>query len=205
MVVAVEVTRLKLIGESIRGSESPHVACYFFNNLLEVAAHVFAWGSDERCVKFRETIQIEAPPEVVWNFVSDPEAWPRWNPRVKQIRRDRRGPLVETEQFTGIFQLSGEPKEHSVEIARLDSPRSLVMRQRYEWRGSPCELMVLISVEPLPTGSRVTTVIDYSRTGIPWPLRLLLWWITRSGRKVGSSPLDTLKRLAEQVPASKAA
>jgi len=156
-------------------------------------------------VKIRESILIQAPPEVVWSLVSDPAAWPRWNPHVKQVRRDRPGPLVETEQFAGVFQLSGEPMEHTVEITRLDPPAGLVMRQRYQWRGSPCELEVSIAVEPLPTGSRVKTVIDYSRTGIPWPLRLLIWWITRSGRKVGSSPLDTLKRLAEQGPRTKAA
>src|SRR5262245_31872280 len=156
-------------------------------------------------VKLRETIQIDAPVEVVWNLVCDPGAWTRWNPHVKEIRRNRHGPLVETEQFTGVFQLSGEPKEHSVEVIRLDSPTRLVMVQRYEWRGSACQLEVSMIVEPLPTGSRVRTVIDYSRTGIPWPFRLLIWWITRSGRKVGSSPLDTLKRLAEQVPGAKAA
>ena len=156
-------------------------------------------------MKLRETIQIDAPVEAVWNLVANPEAWPRWNPHVKQVRRDRRGPLVETEQFTGIFQLSGEPKEHSVDVIRLDPPTKLVMRQRYEWRGSACQLEVSMMVEPLPTGSRVRSVIDYSRTGIPWPFRLLIWWITRSGRKVGSSPLDMLKRLAEQGFNAKAA
>jgi uncharacterized protein YndB with AHSA1/START domain len=156
-------------------------------------------------MKFRETIQIEAPTEVVWNFVSDPEAWPRWNPRVKQVRRNRHGPLVEAEQFAGVFQLSGEPVEHSVEIVRLDPPKSLVMRQRYEWRRRPCEIEVSIFVEPSSTGSRVTTAIDASRAGIPWPFRLLIWWISLFGRKVGSSPLDALKRLAEQVPGAKAA
>lgn len=156
-------------------------------------------------MKLRETIHINAPADVVWNLVSDPDAWPRWNPHVKQVRRERHGPLVETEQFAGVFQLSGEPTEHSVEITRLNPPRTLVMRQRYEWRRSPCELEVSISVEPMPAGCRVSTVIDYSRTGIPWPLRLLIWWITRSGRKVGSSPSDTLKRLAERVPRAKAA
>lgn len=156
-------------------------------------------------VKLRETIQIEAPPEVVWNFVSDPEAWPRWNPRVKQVRRDRRGALAETEQFAGVFQLSGAPMEHSVEIVRLDPPKSLVMRQRYEWQRRPCEIEISISVEPRPTGSCVITVIDASKAGIPWPFRLLIWWISLFGHKVGSSPLDALKRLAEQVPGAKAA
>jgi uncharacterized protein YndB with AHSA1/START domain len=156
-------------------------------------------------MKLRETIQIDAPPETVWNFVSDPESWHRWNPHVKEVRRHRHGPLVVTEEFAGVFQLSGQPMEHRVEVTRFDPPKSLVMRQRYEWRGSPCEIEVSISVEPLPSGSRVSTVIDHSRTGIPWPLRLLIWWITRSGRKVGQSPLDALKRLAEQALRTKAA
>lgn len=42
---------------------------------------------------FSITVRIDAPPECVWQVMSDVERWPEWTPTVASIRRTNAGPL----------------------------------------------------------------------------------------------------------------
>jgi uncharacterized protein YndB with AHSA1/START domain len=44
-------------------------------------------------VRFQISVEIAAPPDVVWSVISDAERWHEWTPSVKGIRRLDHGPL----------------------------------------------------------------------------------------------------------------
>jgi catechol 2,3-dioxygenase-like lactoylglutathione lyase family enzyme len=48
------------------------------------------------------------------------------------------------------------------------------------------------------SGMKVVKTIDLTRAGIPWPFRLLMWFINRFGRNAEGPYLDRSKRLVEQ-------
>jgi uncharacterized protein YndB with AHSA1/START domain len=156
-------------------------------------------------LKLSESTVITAPREIVWGFVTDPHHWLAWNARVKQVRRDRRGPVADGERFGAVFQLDGSSGDSQVEVSRCEPPGRLVLRQHYEWKRRPREIGIAISLTTVADGCRVVLETDLSRTGTPWLVRLLVWWVGRFGRPVGPSPLEELKRLAEAARPSLAA
>jgi uncharacterized protein YndB with AHSA1/START domain len=45
-------------------------------------------------MEYRRTIDIDAPPEVVWRLLEDIERWPEWTTSMQKIERLDSGPLA---------------------------------------------------------------------------------------------------------------
>jgi carbon monoxide dehydrogenase subunit G len=78
-------------------------------------------------MRIEEEFEVEAPPEAVYDLVTDPERLPEWQPTTKAVRREREGPLQPGERFVEVHRAMGRDMESVVEAAELDRPRAFAL------------------------------------------------------------------------------
>jgi uncharacterized protein YndB with AHSA1/START domain len=95
-------------------------------------------ASSDAPVRSRREIEIVAPPEDVWDVLTDFDRWPRWNPEVKSISFD--GPL----EPGSLFRWKAGPGKIVSTLEQVDPPRYVRWRGRtmsigaiHEWRFEP--------------------------------------------------------------------
>ena len=105
--------------------------------------------------EYSSSIDIEAPPSVVWDILSDVERWPNWTPTVTRLTKLTPGPLavgmvariIQPKLPPGIWRVTEIHNGHD-----------------FTWVNHTIGLRVIGShvVDPLPTGdSRVTVSIRF--------------------------------------------
>jgi uncharacterized protein YndB with AHSA1/START domain len=89
----------------------------------------------EAPVSSRREIQVSAPPEVVWEVLTDFGRWPEWNPEVKSMSFE--GPLAPG----SMFRWKAGPGTIVSTLEEVDRPRYVRWRGRtmsigalHEWR-----------------------------------------------------------------------
>jgi hypothetical protein len=105
-------------------------------------------------VDFHISIDIAAPPDVVWAFMADTERWHEWTPSVRSIRRLDEGPLR-----VGSRALVRQPRFPPAlwTVTAVEPGRS------FTWKSVAPGLRVDAhhSVEPLDGGARATLRLHY--------------------------------------------
>jgi hypothetical protein len=110
---------------------------------------------------FNISIEIQAPPHVVWAIMSDVERWHEWTASVTSIRRFDRGPLLPGQRVV-IRQPKFPPA-----LWRLTSIHE---GRSFEWvsRAPGISVFARHSVEGLDGRSRVTLALEFA--GLLGPL-----------------------------------
>lgn len=105
---------------------------------------------------FSIAVEIQAPPDRVWEVMRDIEQWPKWTPTVTSIRRLDRGPL-DVGSRVHIRQPKLLPAEWR--ITELDEEK-----RSFTWvtRGPGVRVTARHWVEPSGSGSRATLSIQFS-------------------------------------------
>lgn len=149
-------------------------------------------------MRVRQSTLISADASAIWPFLADPVMQAEWNPKVVSIDRKRSGPVRLGERFEMIYRMRGRESQSRVEVTFAQAPQRVVFLYRVAWKSA--EQIVEESYEMSPRGSGVNVVqtVDFSRAGIPWPFRLLMWFINRFGWNAEEPYLDRLRRLVEQ-------
>jgi uncharacterized membrane protein len=96
-----------------------------------------------------QTIEIDAPPEVVWSVMQDVERWPEWTASTQRVKRLDDGPFA-----LGSRARIKQPGFPEVEwqVTSIEPGRSFAWETR-----APGQHMVGIHrIEPTDSGSRVT-------------------------------------------------
>lgn len=123
-------------------------------------------------------LDIAASPEVVWDVISDIEAWPSWNPDVKTARLE--GPLA----VGSLFRWKAGGASLTSTLRVVDPPRELSwsgrtrgIRAIHIFRFEPSDVGTLARSEESWDGLVPTLLRGYSRRtldrGIRSVLRLL--------------------------------
>jgi hypothetical protein len=103
---------------------------------------------------FQISVDIAAPPDVVWAIMADAERWHEWTPSVRSIRLLDGGPLR-----VGSRAMIRQPKFPPAmwTVTALDTGRA------FTWTSGASGLRVYAhhSVEPAPVGARVTLRLHY--------------------------------------------
>lgn len=119
-------------------------------------------------MELTRSIDIQAPPAVVWAVWSDVERWPEWTASVSRIERFEQGPLA-----TGHRARVRQPKLPTAvwQVTKLEPGRG------FEWvSASPgARVTGYHWVELQGSGSRARLGIIFSG-----PIALLVGWLTRS-------------------------
>ena len=149
-------------------------------------------------MRFRQSAHIAADASAVWPYLADPLLQAEWNPKVVSIDRERSGPVRFGERFEMIYRMSGRENQSRVEVTVARPSERVAFLHRVAWKSA--EQIVEESYEILSRGNGVKVVqtIDLTRAGIPWPFRLLMWFINRFGWNSEPPYLDRLKRLVEK-------
>ncbi len=143
---------------------------------------------------FSTSIEIAAPPHLVWTILSDVERWPQWTPTVTSIRSLDSGPI-------GI---GGRLNIHQPKLPpAVWRMTAIVPGQSFTWitRGIGVQVTAHHSVEPTPSGSRVTLSIQFAGVFAPF-----MAWLTRNlNNRYLALESAGLKQFAEQRQSASAA
>lgn len=103
-------------------------------------------------VRSSRSIQVAAPPEVVWDVLTGFADWPKWNPDVKSMSFD--GPL----EPGSTFRWKSGPGTIVSTLEEVDPPR------RVRWRGRTMSIAALheYRLEQRDGGTRVETEETFS-------------------------------------------
>jgi uncharacterized protein YndB with AHSA1/START domain len=116
---------------------------------------------------FSTSVEIAAPPSLVWTILSDVELWPQWTPTVTGIRSLDPGPISIGSRLR-ILQPKLPPADWRM--------TAIVPGQSFTWitRGIGVQVTAHHTVGPTPCGSRVTLSIQFSG-----PFGRFVAWLTR--------------------------
>ncbi|HUB31094.1 MAG TPA: SRPBCC family protein [Terracidiphilus sp.] len=122
--------------------------------------------------KFRYSVDVFAPPELVWAVLTDVERWPEWTPSTTRVKRQEAGPLT-----VGSSAKVWQPKLMPAvwRVTELDASRSV-----FVWVAGIPGVTVTAKhiVGRLDQNSRVTLILDYAGLLGPlmaWQLKNLNW------------------------------
>jgi Polyketide cyclase / dehydrase and lipid transport len=104
------------------------------------------------------SIGIDRPPEAVFDFVSDLDNEPKFNPDASQIVKKSDGPIGLGTVWEEEFKRIGK---YETTIDRFDRPSAL----GFDAKNPKCDAHVLFNFEPDGTGTRVSCTVDLTFKG----------------------------------------
>jgi hypothetical protein len=141
--------------------------------------------------EFHISVDIDAPPARVWQFMRDVERWPEWTASVTSVRPQQPPPLA---------------VGHRVVVIQPRLPKALwivtelIEGQSFTWinKAPGVKVTATHSVEPLGSGTRATLSLTY--VGL---FATLLAWLTRdiTNRYIAMEAAG-LKRRSEEAAAA---
>lgn len=111
----------------------------------------------------RVAVEVDAPAEDVWAFISDPRNLPRWDRHITAVEGVPDQGLSVGVRYSTELRFVGVAGIVDAEVLEWDPPRSSKIRLR-----GFIEAMVFTRVEPLPRGrSRIVHEVRYGFRGGP--------------------------------------
>jgi hypothetical protein len=149
-------------------------------------------------MQLRDSIVIAAEASAVWPFVADPALQGNWNPKIVLVDRGARGPAQTGEQFQMKYRISGQEHPSRVKVLSSFPPHLIVFQHHLP--GKKAEQMVVetYQISECEAGVRLDQIIDFTGAHLPWPLRLLFWFVAQFDRHGEASHLETLKQTLER-------
>ena len=110
-------------------------------------------------MEVEESIEVDSPPQEVWDFVADPMNDPRWCRKVKAVEPCGAGVWHVLHKPVPMRP----PMELRLEQLELDEPRRLRIRQEDE----AAVFDVEYRLEPTPTGTRFVQISRFEWKKLP--------------------------------------
>ncbi len=144
---------------------------------------------------FRDRIDIELPPEPIWEMLRYAEYMELWNPKCLHSPGLGR-PLELGDRFEATFKLTRESKSE-VEVVEFEPMQRIVFRhQSEEIKGYAVESYALEAIRDGQT-TRVKQQLDMRKLAFPIWVKPLIWLIALTGRKMDNNgPLAGLRETA---------
>ncbi len=95
---------------------------------------------------------LPAPPERVWEILTDLENAPSWVPDLVSVRRLDNGPMKAGSQFEQVMNVQGRRMEVTITIREFDAPRVIA----HSGEGKSVKITGRASIIETPNGCRVT-------------------------------------------------
>ncbi len=142
-------------------------------------------------MRIEESVEINRPPDEVFNYVANPENLPEWSGIVLEVHKEGQGQLRQGDRFTSVAKFLGRRFETPMEVTAHESPR----RHSDRSTGGPFEQeYTFILEETAGGGTRLTEVAEGEPGGF---FRLVGPLLEMAGRRQFRADLGNLKDLLE--------
>ena len=142
-------------------------------------------------MRIEESVEINLPPEEVFDYVADPENLPGWSSLVLEVQKETQGPLREGDRYTSVAKFLGRTFETPLEVTAQEPPR----RQSARSTGGPFpQEYTFVLEEAAGGGTRLTQAAEGEPGGF---FRLVGPLLEVAGRRQFKTDLANLKDLLE--------
>lgn len=160
-----------------------------------------AAAADTLPVLIREDVATRVPPERAWEMLSDPSLHAQWNPRIVSTKIVSPGPPAQGFRYRVTYELSGRRNEMEAQIIEFSPPLRFVARLEERVKGDGRNWQRFVVETYLLTRSGDRTLIRHEirvhHAGLNPFLRLLIWFISRTGRPTGQPFMERFRELVE--------
>ena len=143
---------------------------------------------------FGETIEINAPPEAVWAFLSDANRYHEWvtvTDRMVEVPEEPMGVGTVYREYGGWPVKS----ESTWRVTEFDPPN----RQVHEGRSWPIRFLLSLQLEVIEGGTRLNSRFDIHYVTIMWAMGMFLYapFVRGKLRSIMRETTANIKRLVE--------
>ena len=142
-------------------------------------------------MRIEEGVEINRPPQEVFDYVANPENLPEWSGIVQEVHKETQGPPREGERFTTVAKFLGRRFETPMQVTAHEPP--LRHSDRSTGGPFPQEYTFLLE-EAAGGGTRLTQVAEGEPGGF---FRLVGPLLEMAGRRQFRTDLANLKDLLE--------
>ena len=144
----------------------------------------------------RDSVDINAPVDVVWPWVQNPENMARWNPKVQKVTA-MSPPYTLGYKYGIMYEMNNKVTEFSAEFVEFDPPHRLTIRLSTTMMDQSFFVEEKYVMEAHNGSTHLTqeVIVHDSSVSIFWSI--LVWFIMRFGKPVGERYLEKLKALIE--------
>lgn len=141
-------------------------------------------------MRFENTVSIERSPDEVFAYLADFENVPAWNYAIVETRKTSEGPVGIGTRYRQVRELP-RPSEETFEITEFEPGTRLSAEGTF----GPFPGRFTYILETIPTGTRLTNIVDLRPSGA---LRLVGGLATSRLRSAVAANLGELKQLLER-------
>jgi len=142
-------------------------------------------------IRFTTSIRIERPSEDVFDVISDPLRFPRWNSAVESVQHTSGQPRAVGSRYSMRRALPGGPVGNDLEIVDRDDPNAFAIRTT----SGPTPFVYRYRISP--DGDGAVVELDGS-VELPRPAALVAPLAARAVKHGVDDNLATLKRILER-------
>jgi uncharacterized protein YndB with AHSA1/START domain len=145
-------------------------------------------------MKIVEKRSYDASASEIWSIIHDPANMPAWNP--KCITCEPLKSADGDQWFAVTYEMKGRVTEASGEL--IESRPEALIHFRYHYEDASkvgvVDEVFEISARDSPSVELVHT-IDFSRSALPFWVKVLIGIVGKIGKKMGEGPLDGINAL----------
>ncbi len=110
----------------------------------------------------RETIHIDAPPDLVWAIGADASRFPEWETNAIESKGTSEKLDHVGAKYTSVGRIAGRRLEGTFEVTKVDKPRMIHLTGTSKGGGGGT---ATIHLDPTATGTEYTMELDYELPG----------------------------------------
>jgi len=142
-------------------------------------------------LQIEETIQIAAPPEVVWKYLADPRSWPHWWPGCREAETGDKKTLHDGSALKVALRLGWLTLKFTARVEAATPPRTLL----WEASGGGVTGRHAFYLDARPNGTFVRQQESFTGAGV---LFFRLARFDAASRRMFQQNLRGLKRICER-------
>ncbi|HYW81310.1 MAG TPA: SRPBCC family protein [Thermoguttaceae bacterium] len=150
-------------------------------------------------MRLKESIHINTPPDVVWQYVGSPDVWSLFHAKARDTRLvSGQGGLIGS-RYEMQLSLGSKKALSTGQIIDIQIGRLIRLKSTLEPEpGREVSAMLTYELRDLGTWTKVYEQIDIDDPHINPFFRAIIWLITRLGKPRGETSLMKLKRIIEE-------